>query len=185
MTNGILTAGTSCHSKTASASRSFRKKATATLRARKSPPRESLERVCATLVHLWQAAGSAPPRHQHRYIHRRAHRCCSDARKGPDNLLERNPTTCRRGSVGYPYNRPSAAFSFDGGGSELLRSKTSNCQKSVHLVFKKYSMSNNTQLPEHPELDEDPSAFDFRKVTAIEHKCCICNLFLSHSKTTQ
>ena len=158
------------------------------MRARKSPPRESLERVCATLVHLWQAAGSAPPRHQHRYIHRRAHRCCSDARKGPDNLLERNPTTCRRGSVGYPYNRPSAAFSFDGGGSELLGSKTSNCQKSVHLVFKKYSMSINTQLPlvpEHPELDEDPSAFDFRKVTAIEHKCCICNLFLSHSKTTQ
>ena len=143
MTNGILTAGTSCHSKMASASRSFGwKKATATLRARKSPPRESLERVCATLVHLWQAAGSAPPRHQHRYIHRRAHRC-SDARKGPDNLLERNPTTCRRGSVGYPYNRPSAAFSFDGGGSELLGSKTSNCQKSVHLVFKKYSMSIN------------------------------------------
>ena len=92
-----------------------------------------------------------------------------DGRAGPDNLLERNPTTCRRGSVGYPYNRPSAAFSFDGGGSELLGSKTSNCQKSVHLVFKKYSMSINTQLPEHPELDEDPSAFDFRKVTAIEH----------------
>ena len=84
----------------------FKKVAGATLRARKSPARESLERVCATLGHLWQQSG----RHQHRYIHRRAplpprtlfhhHRC----QAGPPQLARKKlPATWPRAGA---YLRP-------------------------------------------------------------------------------